>query len=283
MLLTAPEIYLHIKSIFEKNGIESPQFEAMCLIEHIFGKKLSSLLLTKPEATQEQITFANNIAYRRITGEPLQYLLGEWEFYGMPFYIGKGVLIPRQDTETLVEAVINAAENYEHPKIIDLCSGSGCIACAVAKYVKNADVYALEISERALGYLNKNIEKNKVSVKVTEADVLSEKLPSECDTLFDIIVSNPPYLTKSDMQSLQKEVTFEPEMALFGGEDGLHFYREITRIWKNHLSTGGMLAFEIGMGQHDDVREIMNENNFGNIEFIEDLCGIIRVVTGIKK
>lgn len=282
MLLTAPEVYLHIKNIFEKNGIESPQFEAMCLIEHIFKKKLSSLLLTKPEATQEQITFANNIAYRRISGEPLQYLLGEWEFYGMPFCVGKGVLIPRQDTETLAEAVINAAGNYQSPKIIDLCSGSGCIACAVAKYAKNADVYALEFSERAIGYLHKNIEKNKVCVNVIEADVLSEKTPQDCGN-FDIIVSNPPYLTKSDMESLQKEVTFEPEMALFGGEDGLHFYREITRIWKNRLNTGGMLAFEIGMGQHDDVRKIMNENNLDNIEFIKDLCGVIRVVTGLKK
>lgn len=282
MLLSAPEVYLHIKSIFEKNGIESPQFEAMCLIEHIFKKRLSSLLLTKPEATQEQITFANNIAYRRISGEPLQYLLGEWEFYGMPFCVGKGVLIPRQDTETLVEAVINSAGDYDTPKIIDLCSGSGCIACAVAKYAKNAQVYALEVSERALGYLNKNIRKNAVDVQVVAADVLSEKQPCDCMD-FDIIVSNPPYLTKGDMENLQKEVSFEPEMALFGGEDGLHFYREITRIWKNRLKTGGMLAFEIGMGQHEDVRKIMNENNFDNIEFIKDLCGIIRVVTGRKK
>lgn len=143
-MVTAPQLYFHIKNIFENNRIENPQFEAMCVVEHIFRKKLGTLLLEKPFAAEEQIKFADNIAYRRISGEPLQYLLGEWEFFGLPFYVGRGVLIPRQDTETLVETVIESSRNFIKPKIIDLCSGSGCIACSVSAYVKNAEVYALE-------------------------------------------------------------------------------------------------------------------------------------------
>ncbi len=279
--MTAPELYFHIRNIFEKNTIESSQFEAMCVIEHIFKKRLNTLLLEKPKVSEEQITFANNIAYKRITGEPLQYLLGEWEFYGMPFYVGKGVLIPRQDTEVLVETVISAAKKYERPKIIDLCSGSGCIACAVAANVKNAEVYALEKSEIAIGYLNKNIKLNKVNVEVIQADVLSESNAELYDG-FDMIVCNPPYLTENDMNSLQKEVSFEPEEALFGGENGLNFYHEITRIWNTCLNKNGILAYEIGMGQENDVEKMMIDNNFANIEFIRDLPGIIRVVKGEK-
>lgn len=280
-MVTAPQLYFHIKNIFEQNSVESPQFEAMCVVEHIFKRKLNTLLLEKIPATPEQVNYADNIAYRRITGEPLQYLLGEWEFFGLPFYVGKGVLIPRQDTETLVETVISAAGKYDAPRIIDLCSGSGCIACAVKANVKNAEVYALEKSERAIGYLNRNIKLNNADITVIEADVLSESTAKKLGG-FDIIVCNPPYLTAEDMKSLQKEVSFEPEEALFGGGDGLKFYREITRIWSRQLNSGGVLAYEIGMGQEDDVRKIMTENNLVNIEFIKDIPGIIRVVRGEK-
>lgn len=280
-MVTAPQLYFHIKNIFEKNALESPQFEAMCIVEHIFRKKLNFLLLEKTPASAEQVNFADNIAYRRITGEPLQYLLGEWEFFGLPFYVGKGVLIPRQDTETLAEAVIDAAGKLDAPKIIDLCSGSGCIACAVAANVKNAKVYALEKSERAIGYLNRNIKLNNADVTVIEADVLS-KSAAKNPGGFDIIACNPPYLTAEDMNALQKEVSFEPEEALFGGRDGLKFYREITHIWNGALNSGGVLAYEIGMGQEEDVKKIMLENGFVNIEFIRDVPGVIRVVKGEK-
>lgn len=278
-MVTAHALYFHIKNSLEKNGIESPQFEAMCIIEHIFGKKIDMLLIDRSEASAEQVNYVNNLIYRRINGEPLQYLLGEWEFFGMPFYVGKGVLIPRQDTETAVETVIATAKNYSAPRIIDLCSGSGCIACAVAANIDNAKVFALEKSERALGYLNKNIALNRSDVTVIEADVLSEAVDIG---LFDVIVCNPPYLTADDMKNLQKEVSFEPEEALFGGVDGLYFYREITRIWTKKLRTGGALVYEIGLGQENDVSEIMLENGISDIIFIKDLSGKIRVVKGIK-
>lgn len=278
--MTAPELYFHAKKIFECNNIESASFEAMCILEHVFGKKLSVLLLEKPTASEEQKNTVNNLAYRRISGYPLQYLLGTWEFFGLPFYVGEGVLIPRQDTETLVETVLKI-KLPENPKILDLCSGSGCIAVSLALNIKNADVTAVEISDKAAEYIKKNAELNNTDLNIVKDDVLSEKTAAIFSGI-DAIVCNPPYLTAEDMKSLQKEVTFEPETALFGGKDGLDFYRSITKIWKDCLKSGGILAYEIGMGQEDAVMKILEENNFINIEMTEDLSGIIRVVRGEK-
>ena len=278
--MTAPELYFHAKKIFECNNIESASFEAMCILEHVFGKKLSVLLLEKPTASEEQKNTVNNLAYRRISGYPLQYLLGKWKFFGLPFYVGEGVLIPRQDTETLVETVLKI-KLPENPKILDLCSGSGCIAVSLALNIKNADVTAVEISDKAAEYIKKNAELNNTDLNIVKDDVLSEKT-AEIFSGIDVIVCNPPYLTADDMKSLQKEVTFEPETALFGGKDGLDFYRNITKIWKDCLKSGGILAYEIGMGQEDAVMKILEENNFINIETTEDLAGIIRVVRGEK-
>ncbi|MEI2988951.1 MAG: peptide chain release factor N(5)-glutamine methyltransferase [Oscillospiraceae bacterium] len=278
--MTAPELYFHAKKIFECNNIESASFEAMCILEHVFGKKLSVLLLEKPTASEEQKNTVNNLAYRRICGYPLQYLLGKWEFFGLPFYVGEGVLIPRQDTETLVETVLKI-KLPENPKILDLCSGSGCIGVSLALNIKNADVTAVEISDKAAEYIKKNAELNNTDLNIVKDDVLSEKT-AEIFSGIDVIVCNPPYLTADDMKSLQKEVTFEPETALFGGKDGLDFYRNITKLWKDCLKSGGILAYEIGMGQEDAVMKILEENNFINIETTEDLAGIIRVVRGEK-
>ena len=278
--MTAPELYFHAKKIFECNNIESASFEAMCILEHVFGKKLSVLLLEKPTASEEQKNTVNNLAYRRICGYPLQYLLGKWEFFGLPFYVGEGVLIPRQDTETLVETVLKI-KLPENPKILDLCSGSGCIGVSLALNIKNADVTAVEISDKAAEYIKKNAELNNTDLNIVKDDVMSEKTAAIFSGI-DAIVCNPPYLTAEDMKSLQKEVTFEPETALFGGKDGLDFYRSITKIWKDCLKSGGILAYEIVMGQEDAVMKILEENNFINIEMTEDLSGIIRVVRGEK-
>ena len=219
---------------------------------------------------------------RRANGEPLQYLLGEWEFYGIPIKVGKGVLIPRQDTETLVELAVNKYKNSEDIVIADLCSGSGCIALALEKYLRCSEVFAVEKSEAAASYLSENIKMNASAIKLVMGDVLDEgcavTIP-ECD----LIVCNPPYLTGEDMERLQREVTHEPSEALFGGEDGLDFYRAVTRIWKNRLKTGGTLIYEIGIGQEDDVMQIMVQHGFENVRCKPDPCGIMRCVIGTKK
>lgn len=278
--MTAPQLYFHAKKMLETGGIESAQFEAMCIIENIFGKKLNMLLLEKPDASEEQINTVNRMAYRRMNGYPLQYLLGEWEFYGLPFYVGEGVLIPRQDTETLIETALKE-KLPEEPKILDLCSGSGCIAVTLALNIQHADVTAVEISGTAIEYIKKNAQRNLADIKILKGDVLSEQTAAGFRQI-DMIVCNPPYLTGDDMKVLQKEVSFEPETALFGGEDGLDFYRNITKIWKTVLKSGGIIAFEIGMGQESAVSKILEENNFTDIKMTEDLSGIIRVVRGIK-
>lgn len=279
-MVTAPELYFHAKKIFECNQIESASFEAMCIIEHVFGKKLASLLLEKTTASEEQKNTVNNLAYRRISGYPLQYLLGKWEFFGLPFYVGEGVLIPRQDTETLVETVLKIKLS-ENPKILDLCSGSGCIAVTLALNLKNAEVTAVEISDKAVEYIKKNAKLNDSEINIVMGNVLSGETAKMFSGI-DVIVCNPPYLTADDMKALQKEVTFEPETALFGGNDGLDFYKSITKIWRDCLKSGGVLAYEIGMGQESDVKKILEENNFTNIEMTKDLSGIIRVVRGEK-
>lgn len=279
-MVTAPELYFHAKKIFECSQIESASFEAMCIIEHVFGKKLASLLLEKTTASEEQKNTVNNLAYRRISGHPLQYLLGKWEFFGLPFYVGEGVLIPRQDTETLVETVLKI-KLPENPKILDLCSGSGCIAVTLALNLKNAEVTAVEISDKAVEYIKKNAKLNDSEINIVMGNVLSGETAKMFSGI-DVIVCNPPYLTADDMKALQKEVTFEPETALFGGNDGLDFYKSITKIWRDCLKSGGVLAYEIGMGQESDVKKILEENNFTNIEMTKDLSGIIRVVRGEK-
>lgn len=276
--MTASELYFHLRKVLEKNKIESSQFEAMCIVEHIFGAKLQKLLLDKIPATDEQVINANNIVFRRCQGEPLQYLLRKWEFYGLEFFVGEGVLIPRQDTETLIDTVLSM-ELPQNPKILDLCSGSGCIGITLSKNIKNACVTAVEISEKAVGYINKNKKHNNVNMSVVVGDVLNEKTAEEFSDI-DIIVCNPPYLTAEDMKNLQKEVTFEPEKALFGGNDGLDFFRKITEIWKKTLKENGLLFFEIGKGQEKAVSEILRNNSFTDINLADDLCGITRVVYG---
>ncbi len=279
-MVTAPELYFHLKKVLENNEIESSQFEAMCIMEHIFGCRLQKLLFGKPPVTQEQKKIADHIVYRRCKGEPLQYLLGKWEFYGLEFFVGEGVLIPRQDTETLVDTALNF-KLPQNPKILDLCSGSGCIAVTLKKNIPTADVTAVEISEKAVGYINRNVKHNNVFLKILIGDVLNEKTAAKFSDI-DLIVCNPPYLTQKDMQELQTEVTFEPKKALFGGTDGLDFYREITHIWKNTLNCNGILAYEIGIGQEKDVSQIMKENGFEDIVTVDDLCGITRVVYGSR-
>lgn len=253
---------------------ESPSFEAFEMLSFCTGLTRTQILAGAFGLTEEQTAAVDRVLRRRLQREPLQYILGEWTFFGRPFAVGEGVLIPRADTETLVEAAISAAKPMQNPKIADLCAGSGCIAVTLSLELET-EVDAYEKSDAAFAYLTENIKKNGAKVNAIRYDVLQEP-----DKKYDLIVSNPPYLTKEDMAHLQKEVSFEPEMALFGGDDGLDFYRAITKVWKNTLLPGGMLFYEVGAGQADDVAAILAENGFTDICTYKDLCGIIRVVGG---
>lgn len=222
---------------------------------------------------------AEELSLKRKSGYPLQYILGEWDFFGRTFKVGEGVLIPRADTETLIETVLST--DCKKSVITDLCSGSGCIAVTLEKET-GAKVYALEKSEKAFMFLKENVAFNKSSVECVFGDIFDERVKDSVPKT-DIIVCNPPYLTSDDMNALQTEVSFEPKEALFGGEDGLLFYRKVTSFWKEKIQNGGYIFYEIGKGQEKQVSEILMENGFCNIKYQEDLCKIIRVVYARKK
>lgn len=284
-MVTVGELYTNLKSMLRLMNIDEYSFEAKLIFEKAFESELPRILMNRDSAVPENILKdIQDMAEKRRNGLPVQYIVGEWEFYGYPFKVGKGVLIPRQDTETLVDYVLEICRrnNIKSPKIIDLCSGTGCIAITLKKEIPDSEVYALELSENALEYLEYNKKLNNADIKIIKADVLEDNSRKNLP-VFDIIVSNPPYLTKQDMQELQKEVQAEPESALYAGEDGLYFYKKITPLWKKSLKKGGIIVYEIGINQHDSVSDILKSDNFEKVEFIKDTAGIIRVVSAVKE
>lgn len=268
----------------EDGGVDNAQFDAEQLLMKFCGVTRSDMLLFPAlDIPEDKARTALEAVSRRLSGEPLQYILGEWEFYGLPFYVGEGVLIPRQDTETIAELAVSFARARKGAGFLaaDLCAGSGCIGITLAK-LAGVPVKLLELSEQALGYLRRNIELNGVQrlCEALCADVLSEDAAGKLPPL-DLIVTNPPYLTAQDMRELQTEVAHEPETALFGGEDGLDYYRRMIPLWGAKLRDGGMLAAEIGMGQEKDVMRIFEECGIA-AQYKKDLCGVVRVIYGIK-
>lgn len=253
------KLVIQIAEILKNGGIEAYRFEA---------KQIASFAKTENEA------FC--LAEQRISGEPLQYLLGSWEFYGLPFYVGKGVLIPRADTEILVDTAIKIIKNQKL-KVVDLCSGSGAIAIAVAKN-SNAEVTAIEKSDEAFCYLQKNVKLNEAKVECVKGDVFCDYNES-----YDLILSNPPYIPTDVIEGLSQEVKKEPVMALDGGKDGLVFYKHLTSVWKNRLNKGGHLAVEIGYDQAEAVSSLFMENGFSEVKTIKDFSGNDRVIIGTLK
>lgn len=277
------ELYRNCVQKLKESGISDAEFDTMCIFQQVFREK-NPLFKPNEETTNSYIYKVYNDVEYRCKGKPLQYVLGEWDFWKYTFMVGEGVLIPRPDTETLIENILDICRkhNINSPKILDLCSGSGCIAITLDKEIPCSEVWAVEKYDEAFEYLAENIKFNNSDVKAVKADVLLAETAKKFRD-FDIIVSNPPYLTAEEMCDLQKEVQAEPQSALFGGTDGLDFYRIITEIWRYSLKTGGYICYEFGMNQHDAVAEILKLNNFINIKFTEDAGGIIRTATAEKQ
>ena len=219
---------------------------------------------------------------RRLAGEPVAYLIGEWEFYGLPLDISRDVLIPRLDTEVLAEqAILLARAAGEGARVLDLCAGSGCVGLAVAANVPDCRVVLADLSEAALKTCKQNIRRCDLNARVTcvLADAMEKPAAALWD--FDVIVSNPPYIPTGDIPGLDVSVRdYEPHMALDGGADGLDFYRAISSKWGAALRLGGSLLFEVGIGQAPDVELILGRNGFENIQTFQDTAGIWRVVEG---
>lgn len=263
-----------------KAGIDNPAFDTMCIIEHIFGLDRVSLSIHGESiADENKIKYLDACIDRRINKEPIQYIVGKWSFMGNDYFVGDGVLIPRDDTEVLVNCCIDILKCVKNPTVIDLCSGSGIIAITIKKLFKNARVYAVEKSGKAFSYLTKNCKLNCADVKCINADINSCHSDFN-NNYFDLVVSNPPYIMTNDIPSLQKEISYEPKMALDGGIDGYDFYKSIISNWTGKIKPYGHLAFEIGENQFDIVSSLMKSSHFTDIKSYDDILGIKRSVTG---
>lgn len=248
---------------------EEAEIEARELIMHSLGieSRAEFAASVNKEMNSEQYADLQEYTLRRRTGEPLQYILGFWEFMGLRFKTDARALIPRQDTETLCEEAIALIKRRGYKTCLDLCAGSGCIGISIAN-ICGTEVTLADISEAALSLCRENAEANGVSLRTIKTDMFDEITDK-----YDIIVCNPPYLTANDMASLQRELTFEPANALYGGEDGLDFYRRIARDYAPRLNDGGALALEVGIHQAEEVAKMLD-----GARMVKDVCGIERAV-----
>lgn len=260
---------------------DDSEFDAMCLLEKAFNMSRTEYYLNSGRLiSDEEYTAFISLAERRTSGEPLQYILGEWEFMGKPFLVGDGVLIPRPETEMIAEKALEFLKNKKSPVVFDLCAGSGCIGVTVASERKDSKVYLLEKSDKAFEYLERNVALNKADNAFPLKGDLFESFTDMAKFKPDLILSNPPYIESGVISSLQKEVQREPHMALDGGEDGLDFYRALSGEWINLINDGGMIIIECGEGQADDICKIFLENpRVKKAEGYKDLSGNDRMVT----
>lgn len=284
--MTLNSVYRKGKELLEKADIQDADFDSLYLLEHFFGADRTALILhgdKKAEISACEKFFS--AIDERASGKPLQYIVGKWTFMGFDFLVGEGVLIPRDDTEIVVEVAceyLQNLKNVKNPRIIDLCSGSGAIAIALAKMFPNSDVTALEYSDNAIEYLKKNIELNNAeNVKVYKGDVTSCSDDFENEG-FDLVISNPPYIESEEIDTLQAELQFEPRMALDGGSDGLYFYRIITEKWASKVKFGGMLAYEVGEEQFEPVSLMVLNEGYADVTYKLDLQNFKRTVSGIR-
>lgn len=276
--MTIFEAYNDCKKQLQSAGIEDYVFEAKQIIKHVTGYTNTEILTkyTQP-LNQFQQNNITAIIKQRLIRYPLQYIIGKWNFFGREFFVGPGVLIPRSDTETLLDVCLETLAGKSNPRVLDLCAGTGCIGITIKGENDKADVTLVEKYEEALNYATKNALHNNADVKIVQGDVLQTQ---GAEGLYDLIVSNPPYINADDMNALQPEVKFEPVTALDGGEDGLTFYRHIINEYKKHIAPGGTLAFEIGYDQASAVSTIMKQQGFKNVTVRKDYAENDRVVFG---
>ena len=275
------EAYNDCKKQLAKADIPDCVFEAKQIIKHITGYNNAQILARYTERLSEfQENLLTVIIKQRLAHYPLQYIIGKWNFYGHEFFVGPGVLIPRSDTETLMDVCMESLSDKNGADVLDLCAGTGCIGITLAAERKGSHVTLVEKYDEALTYLNKNVEHNGVPVDVIKGDIFER---AASDKKYDLIVSNPPYITDSDMQNLQPEVQLEPHTALAGGSDGLDFYRAIIDGYRDSLKPSGIMAFEVGINQAEEVAALLRNAGFSEVQTRPDMNGIERVVFGTVK
>lgn len=258
--------------------------EARLLIAKAAGKTTEELMRDlNMYVTPEFTAKAEDYLSRRAEGEPVAYITGEWEFYGLPMKVTKDVLIPRTDTEVLVDKAVELLRaKDENPRVLDLCCGSGCVGIAIAANAKHSRVTMVDNSPEAIRISKYNVSLNNLAKNITCIQLDALQPPPRIMGRYDIIACNPPYIPTSDIEGLDKSVKdYEPRVALDGGEDGLDFYRSIIKNWKGVLREKGVMLFECGIGQADDIKRIMVKNGFVSVGVIKDTQNIDRVVAGI--
>lgn len=282
MAITYNDLYLDIRRRLRAADSGDPTLEARELVAFACGKTKEELLRdSRLYVTPEVEARVRALVQRHLDGEPTAYLIGEWEFYGLPLDISRDVLIPRPDTEVLAGLAIDFVKTQGACRVLDLCAGSGCIGLAVASQCPESRVVLGELSEGALRICRQNIRRNGLSGRVVPMQMDALAPPPAQLGEFRCLVSNPPYIPAGDIPGLDPSVRdYEPHMALDGGADGLDFYRNLAREWKNALTVGGKIFLEVGIGQADDVLRLLRAQGFGDLEITKDLNGIPRVVHG---
>lgn len=283
MATTYNNLFLDTRARLRRAGIEAAQLEARELVCYAADKSREQLYRDMPLYVSAELEKrVDDLVRRRLSGEPVAYIIGEWEFYGLPLDISREVLIPRADTELLAErGIARTREAGEGARVLDLCAGSGCVGLAIAANVPSCRVVLGELAEGALRTCKQNVRRNGLNARVTCLSVDAMGTPSSALWDFDVIVCNPPYIPSGDIAGLDASVRdYEPRMALDGGADGLDFYRAIAPKWKPALRLGGALLFEVGIGQAPAVEDILTQNGYENIQTAVDTQGIWRVVEG---
>ena len=283
MATTYNNLFLDTRTHLRKAGVDNAQMEAREIVCYAADKSREQLYRDMSLYVSAELERrVDELVQRRLAGEPVAYIIGEWEFYGLPMDVSHDVLIPRMDTEVLAErGILKARESGEGARVLDLCAGSGCVGLAVAANAPQCRVVLGELSEGALRVCKQNVRRNELNARVTCLSVNAMEPPSSTLWDFDVIVCNPPYIPTGDIAQLDISVRdYEPHMALDGGEDSLDFYRFIAAKWKSALRLGGTLIFEVGIGQAPQVEEILAQNGFEDIKTTADTQGIWRVVEG---
>ena len=280
---TYNELYINARNTLKRSGIEAYALEARVLVASAAGKTVQQLLRDLSLYTTQPVEDkVNGYVERRLGGEPVAYISGDWEFYGLPMKVTKDVLIPRPETELLVDLVKQALTGWKmDARVLDLCCGSGCITCAVGHELPATKLVAVDLSASALELCRTNIALNRLNTRVICMQADATASPPLGIGSFDVIVSNPPYVRTDEIGELDRSVKdYEPVWALDGGKDGLRFYKAIIKYWKSLLRPDGLLIFEVGEGQAQDVADMLLAGGFASTSIHQDARGVDRAVVG---
>lgn len=275
--MTAEQVLRTAAEKLRTAQIENASFDASCLVENITGLSRTKIMLCDDDIADEQAELVERAVLRRISGEPLQYILGEWDFFGRTFEVGEGVLVPRPETELLVELALEKLRNVRYPVVFDLCAGSGCVGLTIAAERPDAHVWLFEKYDEAFHYLKRNIKKlGLTNVQAVQHDITLGYDDKISETP-DLIVSNPPYLRTDELDGLSTEVMHEPATALDGGKDGVDFYRIIASRWLPNVNKHGGIIFECDPSQTLEIADMLMPYAM-RVKIVTDIFGLQRAV-----